>query len=43
MLAYDDCWMFIRASFAVVIPAAFLLRRARGGAGGRALTGGGRR
>lgn len=32
MLAYNDCWMFILVSFAVVIPAVFLLRRARAAA-----------
>lgn len=32
MLAYNDCWLYILASFLVVIPAVFLLRKPRGGA-----------
>ena len=33
MLAYNDSWFFILLSFLVVIPAVFLLRKPKGGAG----------
>jgi len=33
MLAYNDAWMFILLSFLLVIPAVFLLRKAKGTAG----------
>ena len=32
MLAYNDCWLFILASFVIVTPAVFLLRKPKPGA-----------